>query len=314
VTVTRFKLLNFHINSASALVFHFMTSRRWCFTSYAEDICPFAAQPDDTLVRYGIWQRERCPTTEREHWQGYLEFSTPVRLSRVRGVVGDPRCHLERARGDRSSARDYCRKDDTRLPGTAPTEYGTFDGGGQGRRSDIAGAIAILRAEPTTAGFSRLWDEHPVVMAKYQRGMMAAAAHYSAKRRRLQEKAVIVYHGDTGTGKTRTVYDDHSLDEIWRAPVTTIGSQWFDGYWGQKVALFDDFDGEHPSITHMLQLLDRYPVQAPVKGGFTQWCPEIIYITTNVPIDRWYPTAKQEHHEALKRRITTRVHFDKAFS
>ena len=92
--------------------------------------------------------------------------------------------------------------------------------------------------------------------------------------------------------------------------MSNTGNQWFDGYYGQSNALFDDFDGQHPSITMMLQILDRYPLQAPVKGGFVNWTPTTIYITTNLPFEEWYPDAHAVHREALRRRVTEFKHFD----
>lgn len=303
-----------------------MTSRRWCFTSFKDGLPTLDdrfANAEGPLadIRYVIYQREVAPTTGRQHLQGYIELRSPMRMRQVQGLLGDDEAHLEVPRGSRRSCRDYCRKNDTRLRGSEPVEYGTFDAGGQGVRTDIISVRDIVRDDPTERGVGRIFDEFPGIAIRYQRGLSAMFNHYAKQRaKRLRRGAnrvgisVIVHHGNTGTGKTRKVYDDHEIDDIWRAPVSTTGSQWFDGYLGQKVALFDDFDGKHPAITHMLQILDIYPINVQVKGGFTYWCPEIIYITTNVPIDKWYPDAAEEHILAIKRRITTRVHFDKEFS
>jgi hypothetical protein len=113
--------------------------------------------------------------------------------------------------------------------------------------------------------------------------------------------SVVVYYGPTGTGKTRAVMDNlPSPDDLW----TYSGDGWFDGYDGHKIVLFDDFSGSEFKISFLLRLLDRYPMQVRIKGGFVNWCPEEIYITSNLNPDQWYPNAHQEHIDALKRRLT----------
>jgi hypothetical protein len=72
--------------------------------------------------------------------------------------------------------------------------------------------------------------------------------------------------------------------------------------------LIDDFNGDEYAITFMLRLLDRYPMQVPVKGGFRQWSPSVILVTSNIHPRDWYADATQAHRDALLRRITDIVH------
>lgn len=119
--------------------------------------------------------------------------------------------------------------------------------------------------------------------------------------------SVVVYWGATGTGKTKSVWDNlTSYDDLWQYP----GSGWFDGYVGQKLVLFDDFNGGELKLTMLLKVLDRYPMQVPVKGGFANWCPKEIYITSNIDPNNWFPNANAEHVRALKRRFTNVVKFE----
>jgi hypothetical protein len=78
--------------------------------------------------------------------------------------------------------------------------------------------------------------------------------------------------------------------------------QWFDGYEGQRIVIIDDFRGEYP-LPLLLQLLDRYPMQVPVKGGFSQWCPRKVYITSNIRPWLWYTDSPTESRDALMRRL-----------
>ncbi len=290
-----------------------MTCRHWCFTLYGETL-PFGGQTDVGFgilsgVRYAVYQRELCPTSGRLHYQGYIEFGSPVRITGAVHTAGTG-AHCERRLGTRDQAREYCMQASKRLAATEPTEVGEWQSGGQGRRTDIADALNIVRSNPTPAGVEALYDNHGPIMVKYARGMANAVTHYQSRIPRTDPPSVFVHYGPTGTGKTYTVYDRHGMSDVWRAPVSTTSTMWFDGYMGQKVALFDDFDGIHPNITVMLQVLDRYPVQVPVKGSHAFFNPTTIYITTNIPFDEWYPDAKDAHRLALKRRITECIHFE----
>lgn len=104
--------------------------------------------------------------------------------------------------------------------------------------------------------------------------------------------------GATGLGKTRYVFHMHDPEDIWVWP----GDRWFDGYTGQPVALFDDFRGEL-DLGNMLRLLDRYPMDVPVKGGFANWVPRRIYITSNVLPAVWWPDLDREKLEPFWRRV-----------
>ncbi len=74
-------------------------------------------------LRYGIYQLERG-AEGTEHWQGYLEFSVTKRLAALRRIHGLAGAHFERRRGTADEARNYCRKEDTRLAG--PYEFGEY--------------------------------------------------------------------------------------------------------------------------------------------------------------------------------------------
>lgn len=149
-----------------------MTSRAYCFTkhydaseyAYDHEALPepeearlFAAiadaesMPDqlrDSIVRYCICQVELCPTTGAPHIQGYCELNKPVRWTTVRNSIAFfADVYGEVRRGSREDARDYCRKQESRVHG--PVEMGRWDTGGQGKRSDI-----LRYTEAIKAGYS----------------------------------------------------------------------------------------------------------------------------------------------------------------
>ena len=107
---------------------------------------------------------------------------------------------------------------------------------------------------------------------------------------------VIWLYGSTGAGKTRYPYRHHRASDIYPKPP----GQWFDGYTQQPVVLLDDFDPSHINFRNLLHLLDRYPHQVPVKGGFVQFNSKFIYITSDRHPRELYPNPR-EYSQLLRR-------------
>jgi len=85
------------------------TSRAYCYTAWLK---PVLQNCDDTVsVRYHIYGIEKAPTTQTEHYQGYIEFSIPIRVSRMKKIFQDNTMHIEKRKGTRIQAIDYCKKD-----------------------------------------------------------------------------------------------------------------------------------------------------------------------------------------------------------
>jgi hypothetical protein len=55
-----------------------------------------------------IMGKEICPDTQKEHIQGYIEFSKKVR---PKNLFKDTTIHWEKSKGNRQSNIDYCKKD-----------------------------------------------------------------------------------------------------------------------------------------------------------------------------------------------------------
>jgi hypothetical protein len=60
-------------------------------------------------------------------------------------------------------------------------------------------------------------------------------------------------------------------------------STWFDGYSGQRCALFDDYRGSWLPFSLALNVFDTggYQVPVPVKGGHALWTATFIVVTSN---------------------------------
>lgn len=103
-------------------------ARAWCVTSF--DLTLVERLPvlvESRKLRYAACQVEKCPTTGREHLQAYIEFPAPRTLKSGKDVIGDVSAHFEVRRGSAEEARNYVRKEETRVRG--PWEWGEFIGG-----------------------------------------------------------------------------------------------------------------------------------------------------------------------------------------
>lgn len=78
---------------------------------------------------------------------------------------------------------------------------------------------------------------------------------------RTEPREIILIQGKPGLGKTRLALEDN---DTYETPINS-GPLWFDGYFGQKKALMDEFEGEL-QLNSLLKLVDNYYVRAvPIK-------------------------------------------------
>lgn len=272
-----------------------MSAKCWVFTlnNYTEQdeqrIQAFATAE----CRYLVYGRERAPQTGTLHLQGYAYLKKRRRVTQLRRELSD-RAHYEKAKGTPLQNKEYCTKDGDYYESGLPPS-------GQGRRTDLESVHrAIREGHPR----DEIIELHFTCYARHHRFLDAYISSKSVPRTWATEN--VVYWGKTGTGKTRQVYNFHRIESIYKH----TGERWFDGYRGQPVVLFDDFTGAVFPLPYLLQLIDRYPMEVPVKGGFVNWAPKTIYFTSNINPDEWYANAREQHQEALKRRLNVITKFE----
>lgn len=265
--------------------------RAWCITDH---LCRCLGQittrglvPPCTFF---VGQRERCPTTGREHEQCYAEFDRPMRLKEVKDYFSNQELHLERRFGTQEQAINYCQKEETCCDPAGRVRVGRPVRSRELTNSD-ADAVHRSNFEDFYANSrnSRLdqFDRHPSWYLRHYRPLQSLLLDRCLRApcyRRLEVRAFI---GPPGTHKTSTAYMDEPLLYRVSPPSVTPGAVWWDGYSGQECVLFDDFDGWVPFRT-FLQWLDVYPLLLPVKGGFVVANYTKVYITSNLDPYVWY--------------------------
>lgn len=238
------------------------------------------------------------------HLQGACVLGFQMAFSNLKTTPGFERAHVEPMHGTPQDSRAYCSKQDPE-----PFEHGELPK--QGKRSDLENASEKILNGATLRELAH--DGNATMIVKYFKGLTTLRSLVRPPRN--GPPTVFWLHGPTGTGKTRTAMEcgrllSQGVDDIW---VSSGTLRWFDGYDGQRVAVFDDFRSKHvSSFAFLLRLLDRYPTNVEIKGGFVNWTPDVIFITSSKHPDQTFETRKNfipEDLAQLHRRLTRIIEF-----
>lgn len=228
--------------------------------------------------KYLVFGYEVAPTTGTPHLQGYVAWENPRSIAKFISIFTTKGVHVEKTRGTPKQASDYCKEDGKY------EEFGEIPS--QGERTDWKQAVEDLKTKDITTVIEEQPQMLPCIRAlERYKALTLKPIH--------REVNVVVIYGQAGSGKTRYCYD--RSPELYSKPI----GQWWDGYTGQKEILLDDYYGYLP-YSELLRVLDRYPYQVPIKGGYVQAQWDTVYITSNDPPSKWYQKGLTP---ALERRL-----------
>lgn len=242
---------------------------------------------EDTLkskgATYYVMGLEICPKSKKEHIQGYVHWRSPRAWRAVIAYIQG--WHIENTKGTNTQAIEYCKKEGKWTEwGQTPT---------QGLRNDLTNLKKKV-FEGNSLQKIVIDDVENFQQLKFVEGLQK----YLPTIKKYKAKEVYWLWGETGCGKSRKA-NEESSDDVW---LSSVDLKWFDGYFGQKDVIFDDFRGDFCTFHMLLRLLDGYPMKVPVKGGFVDWIPERIWITSSYKPELVYKT--REDIGQLLRRIT----------
>lgn len=250
------------------------------------------SRPEDlpTGVQFLRGQRELA-LSGFEHWQLVVAFCSRKRLAGVKAVF-TASTHVEACVDIESSVR-YVWKDETSVADT---------------RFEL-GVRAMVRSAPKD--WDAIWDLAKAGNIESIPKDIVIRCYNSLQRIRVdylqppaQERTACVYWGASGTGKSRTAWDEAGLSAYAKDPNT----KFWCGYRGQEHVVVDEFRG-NISISHILRWLDRYPVIVEVKGSAVVLNAVKFWFTSNIPLEEWYPGLDDETVCALRRRVVvTKFH------
>lgn len=278
-------------------------SRRWCYTVFTEEDLEYMDS-----MSFKCSERETCPETKKQHWQGYVEFKKKISLGGLKKV--DATAHWEAAKGSAQDNMAYCAKENN---GTY-SEFGkTMQ---QGDRTDIN----VLR-DTVLAGKSAndIAEETPQAFHQYGRLIERLETIAMNKRNRTEPTMIVWIWGKTGTGKSYSLSEriaalGRSIDKAYWHPVEDKG--WWDNYNQQDDVIFDDFRGEIPFQT-LLRLADRYQTQVSRRAKAPlSFISKTIWITSSKNPQGIYGNVcdDQNRLEQLLRRCKEIIHLENPFS
>lgn len=264
-------------------------SRGWCFTlNNYNDFELLQIQDRCSSADYGIVGLE-VGESGTPHLQGYLYFEDAKSFKTIKKYLGD-RAHIEKAKGTPTENRNYCMKEGQY------NEYGNVPKG-QGNRSDLDEIKEVLKQTNKM--------RNVVEVAKSYQSVKMAEQYlkYHEKPRDFKPR-VEWYWGATGTGKSKTAYEE--LGEDVYTCLST--ARWFDGYDAHENVLIDDMRKDFCKFHELLRMLDRYAFKVETKGGTRQFLAKRIIITSCYPPQELFNT--REDINQLLRRIDVIKNFN----
>lgn len=285
----------------------------WCFTKHfrlteIENFQLFMMQMNtrfDNRVRYIIAQAE-IAASGAIHVQGYIELYNKVTRRGLKMLMtgdGSDDMHLEGRRGEREEARDYCRKDDTKMPAdhawlqlddgtalSAQTEAGQWEHE-RGNRTDAKGVADMVMQGHNNAEIMRTLPNEYLRMF---RGVAAGRQALQGSGMRRPKFHSTILWGKTGTGKSHlalALAEKKATELKDSVYFRTMDQAWMDGYDGQKVVVLEEIGGGDKSdipFKELLMLLCKLPYTMKVKGASRVCEAEHFFITSNLHPSDWY--------------------------
>jgi hypothetical protein len=234
------------------------------------------------------------------HLQGACVIGKQLSFSTIKKYPGFKRSHIEQMNGSPSDSLRYCSKQDG-----APFIKGQLPQ--PGKRNDIHNVCDQLRAGKSIGEIIRdPGDTGIAAIVKYHKGFQYVSSFLTPSR---EEPPIVVWlYGPTGLGKTRCSIELATAiggrDGFW---ISSGSLRWFDGYFGQSVAIFDDLRTKHAPFHQLLRLLDRYPMSTEIKGSYVSWVPRYIFITAPKSPSQMWDLRTPEDIGQLERRVTHEI-------
>jgi len=225
----------------------------------------------------------------------------PVRLSHLKKMEGLETAHCEIA-SKPDQAYAYCTKDDeTTIPGSR-FEWGQRKS--QGQRTDLA---SVKRLLDEGAPMREIAESHFSQFIRYEKGLTSYM--------RLVQKArdfktvVIMLIGPSMTGKSTTARIlSRYLGSVYAVPQPKNSGLYFDGYDGQDVMFFDEFNGHFMKPEFFNHLADAGALLLPTHGSAGQQMrSKYIILCTNYHPRYWWRNRNDSQVFQTTRRIDATI-------
>ena len=235
-------------------------ARNWFLTinNYSEDEKDFCVNYDKS--RYLI-VAEEVGEQGTPHLHLYLEYKNAVYFDSLKKQF--PRANIQVAKGDSNDNYNYLAKQNLVV------ERGTRKQ--PGKRNDLEEVRELVRKGSTMRDIIATATSYQAI-----RSAEKVIYYYEAKRE--FQPNVKWFYGPTGSGKTRTAYDElrEKYQDVYFCMDTNA---WWQGYDGHEGVIMDDLRRDFCKFHTLLRILDRYPYQVETKGGSRQLLAKDMIIT-----------------------------------
>lgn len=255
--------------------------------------CPVGSWLDCGKIDYLVCQVEKAPKTGKIHLHAYCQFSQNMRLSALKKI--NARADWEPRRGTHEQARDYCKKDKSRVNG--PWELG-HEKNQPGKRTDWAAVSEKIKQGCTK---KQVLLDHPH-LAPCVRGIDALLDAHRPEPPLQRDIRVFFLYGATGMGKTHRAMIAFPKAFVIKGKYYEGKS--FDRYEGQDVLILDEWDPYQWDLTLMNSLLDKWPcpLQCRYQNKDAAWTT--VVICSNTRPDQCYQAVNALQKATFQRRIT----------
>ena len=198
-------------------------SRLWCFTNYDLDF-DYNKYMEETTAVYLAYGEETCPTTGREHHQGWVYFEQA--RGSIKGVAAQFATNKEAGmqgkvlmcKGNIDTNADYCAKEGKLH------EFGVKPK--PGRRVDLDTLKASIM--DGTASVDEIAVEHPAAVHQYGRTLDRLEDIALRKRFRTWQTEGTWVFGPTGVGKSHYAFEGFNPETHYVHNLNDGG--WWDNY------------------------------------------------------------------------------------
>ncbi len=131
----------------------------------------------DTDIQYMVFQKEKCPKTDKLHLQGYAETLRRHTRNPIKKMFKSNTIHIEKRRGTQQEAITYCQKLDSRIEEGA--EFGEKKK--QGERNDLKEIYELVKQGKK---IHEIMDSYPQQYIRYGQGIRSMMDVYKQEKTR----------------------------------------------------------------------------------------------------------------------------------
>lgn len=246
------------------------------------------------------------------HTHVFLYSPSPIRFTTLKHRFAE--AHIDKARGSCPDNINYLRKQgkwaesdkaETTVEGTFE-EFGTPPSERAEKEPDMAQIIEMF---DSGCSVNDVIDMMPKYGLRVNELESLRELRNENRGSALRKIDVSYIFGDTGTGKTYSVFEKYDVKDICR--ITNYSEKgMFDSYHSQKILVFDEFHSQI-SIPQMLMYLDIYPVELPARYHDRKAAYTEVYILSNIPLWKQYESTRltdRKTWDAFLRRINHVYH------